>query len=105
MLGGRQRLRHPRVGEVVQVGLCDPGQPHPPPGHRHHRPLGTTHYGRLSGLLGARAHAAAALAPFTGAVMAGPLGGYAALCAPLVALSATAAVTALGTRPVNGPGG
>ncbi len=41
---------------------------------------GTTHYGRLSGLLGAPSHAAAALAPFAGAVLAGPLGGYPALC-------------------------
>ncbi|WP_329389715.1 MFS transporter [Streptomyces sp. NBC_01351] len=60
---------------------------------------GTTHYGRLSGLLGAPAHAAAALAPFAGAVLAGPLGGYPALFALLAAVSITAAVTALGARP------
>ncbi|MFD9342324.1 MFS transporter [Streptomyces sp. NPDC060049] len=60
---------------------------------------GTTHYGRLSGLLGAPAHAAAALAPFAGAVLAGPLGGYPALFALLSALSIIAAATALGTRP------
>ncbi|MFI8391834.1 hypothetical protein [Streptomyces sp. NPDC085540] len=65
---------------------------------------GTTHYGRLSGLLGPPAHAAAALAPFAGALPAGPLGGYPALFAPLAALSAAAAVTALGarTRPAEG---
>ncbi|WP_030861948.1 MFS transporter [Streptomyces sp. NRRL F-2747] len=59
---------------------------------------GTTHYGRLSGLLGAPAHAAAAIAPFAGAVLAGPLGGYPALFALLAILSTTAAVTAFGTR-------
>ncbi|WP_327280788.1 MFS transporter [Streptomyces sp. NBC_01205] len=62
---------------------------------------GTTHYGRLSGLLGAPAHAAAALAPFAGAVLAGPLGGYPALFALLAALSITAAVTALGAHTRN----
>jgi MFS family permease len=60
---------------------------------------GTTHYGRLSGLLGAPAHAAAAFAPFAGALLAGPLGGYPALFALLSALSIIAAATALGTRP------
>ncbi|MFF8937978.1 MFS transporter [Streptomyces paradoxus] len=62
---------------------------------------GTTHYGRLSGLLGAPAHAAAALAPFVGAVLAGPLGGYPALFALLATLSITAAVTALAARPTT----
>ncbi|WP_327282166.1 MULTISPECIES: hypothetical protein [unclassified Streptomyces] len=66
---------------------------------------GTTQYGWLSGLLGAPAHAAAALAPFVGAVLAGPLGGYPTLFAPLVALSITAAAKALGTRPASGPRG
>ncbi|MFE1896986.1 MFS transporter [Streptomyces yangpuensis] len=59
---------------------------------------GTAHYGRLSGLLGAPAHAAAALAPFAGAVMAGGLGGHPDLFVLLAALSAAAAATALGTR-------
>ncbi|MEU9146471.1 MFS transporter [Streptomyces sp. NPDC048349] len=59
---------------------------------------GTTHYGRLSGLLGAPSHAAAALAPFAGAVLAGPLGGYPALFALLAGLSIAAAATALGAR-------
>ncbi|MFE5806077.1 MFS transporter [Streptomyces sp. NPDC056491] len=66
---------------------------------------GTTHYGRLSGLLGAPAHAAAALAPFAGALLEGPLGGYPALFALLAALSITAAVAAFGTRPGTGPSG
>ncbi|MFI8503527.1 MFS transporter [Streptomyces sp. NPDC085524] len=60
---------------------------------------GTTHYGRLSGLLSAPAHATAALAPFAGAVLAGPLGGYPALFALLSVLSAAAAVIALRARP------
>ncbi|WEH19740.1 MFS transporter [Streptomyces sp. VNUA24] len=60
---------------------------------------GITHYGRLSGLLAAPAHTAAALAPFAGTLIAGPLGGYPALFAVLTALSAAAAITALGTRP------
>ncbi|MFI9155427.1 MFS transporter [Streptomyces sp. NPDC053367] len=60
---------------------------------------GTAHYGRLSGLLGAPAHAAAALAPFAGTLIAGPLGGYPTLFAVLAALSAAAAITAIGTRP------
>ncbi|MFJ5308433.1 hypothetical protein [Streptomyces sp. NPDC088350] len=37
---------------------------------------GTTHYGRLSGLLGAPAAIASALAPFAGAGPTGPPGGY-----------------------------
>src|SRR4051812_40651274 len=37
---------------------------------------GTTHYGRLSGLLAATATTAAAMASFAGAVLAAPLGGY-----------------------------
>ncbi|MGG8410425.1 MFS transporter [Streptomyces sp. 12297] len=56
---------------------------------------GTTHYGRLSGLLGAPAHIAAALAPWAGAALAGPLGGYPHLFAALSALSAVAACLAL----------
>ncbi|MET9959609.1 MFS transporter [Streptomyces sp. NPDC006326] len=62
---------------------------------------GTTHYGRLSGLLGAPAHTAAALAPFAGTLIAGPLGGYPALFAVLAVLSAAAAITAFGSRPTT----
>jgi predicted MFS family arabinose efflux permease len=64
---------------------------------------GGAHYGRLSGLLAAPAHAAAALAPFAGAALAAPLGGYPALFALLTALSLTAAATALATRPPKDP--
>ncbi|MCX5301265.1 MFS transporter [Streptomyces sp. NBC_00193] len=56
---------------------------------------GTTHYGRLSGLLGAPAHIAAALAPWAGAALAGPLGGYGHLFAALAALSFIATILAV----------
>ncbi|WP_442815867.1 MFS transporter [Streptomyces sp. NBC_01205] len=56
---------------------------------------GTTHYGRLSGLLGAPAHVAGALAPWAGAALAGPLGGYPHLFAALATLSVVAACLAL----------
>ncbi|MFE7183041.1 MFS transporter [Streptomyces erythrochromogenes] len=55
---------------------------------------GTTHYGRLSALLGAPAHIAAALAPWAGMALAGPLGGYAHLFAALAALALVAALLA-----------
>ncbi|WP_251061222.1 MFS transporter [Streptomyces sp. ISL-100] len=59
---------------------------------------GTTHYGRLSGLLSAPASITAALAPFAGAALAGPLGGYPALFLLLAAFSLAAALLALGTK-------
>ncbi|MGW2103683.1 MFS transporter, partial [Streptomyces olivaceoviridis] len=55
---------------------------------------GATHYGRLSGLLAAPATAAAALAPFAGAALAVPLGGYGPLFYVLAAVSAVAALLA-----------
>ncbi|MEU5194442.1 APC family permease [Streptomyces scabiei] len=55
---------------------------------------GTTHYGRLSGLLAAPAHTAAALAPFAGAALAVPLGGYRPLFFLLAAVSVAAALIA-----------
>ncbi|MER6241236.1 MFS transporter [Streptomyces clavifer] len=55
---------------------------------------GTTHYGRLSGLLAAPATTAAALAPFTGAALAVPLGGYGPLFLLLAAISVAAALIA-----------
>ncbi|WP_443032982.1 MFS transporter [Streptomyces sp. DH10] len=55
---------------------------------------GTTHYGRLSGLLAAPAHTAAALAPFVGAALAVSLGGYGPLFFLLAALSLAAALIA-----------
>ncbi|MFF3215323.1 MFS transporter [Streptomyces sp. NPDC002886] len=63
---------------------------------------GTTHYGRLSGLLGAPAHIAGALAPWAGAALAGPLGGYPHLFAALASLSMAAACLALGTSRTSG---
>ncbi|MCX4696496.1 MFS transporter [Streptomyces sp. NBC_01408] len=74
---------------------------------------GTTHYGRLSALLGAPAHIAAALAPWASAALAVPLGGYPHLFAALAALSTVAACLALlaseegRTRPLSRsvPGG
>ncbi|MEU9575581.1 MFS transporter, partial [Streptomyces massasporeus] len=55
---------------------------------------GTAHYGRLSGLLAAPAHTAAALAPFAGAVLAVPLGGYGPLFFLLATVSVAAALIA-----------
>ncbi|WSA74557.1 MFS transporter [Streptomyces sp. NBC_01799] len=59
---------------------------------------GTTHYGRLSGLLAAPATTAAALAPFAGTALAAALGGYPQLFATLAAVSGLAAVLALSSR-------
>ncbi|MFD4258673.1 MFS transporter [Streptomyces sp. NPDC058534] len=59
---------------------------------------GTTHYGRLSGLLAAPATAASALAPFVGAALAVPLGGYPRLFGLLALISAFAALVALTAR-------
>lgn len=62
---------------------------------------GTTHYGRLSGLLAAPATIASALAPFAGAALAGPLGGYPGLFAVLALISTVAATLALGAGSSN----
>ncbi|GII54138.1 MFS transporter [Planotetraspora thailandica] len=59
---------------------------------------GATHYGRLSGLLAAPTLSASALAPFAGAALAVPLGGYANLFILLAAMSGLAAALALGTH-------
>ncbi|MHA5053746.1 MFS transporter [Streptomyces sp. SD15] len=55
---------------------------------------GTTHYGRLSGLLAAPVTIASALAPFAGAALAGELGGYPALFGLLAGVSVVAGVLA-----------
>ncbi|MEW1599477.1 MFS transporter [Streptomyces sp. NPDC093808] len=55
---------------------------------------GAAHYGRLSGLLAAPATTAAALAPFAGAALAVPLGGYAPLFFLLATVSTAAALIA-----------
>lgn len=60
---------------------------------------GTTHYGRLSGLLAAPATTAAAMAPIAGAVLAAPLGGYSHVFVLLAIISMTAAFTAAWTTP------
>lgn len=58
---------------------------------------GTTHYGRLSGLLAAPTTTAGALAPFAGAALASPLGGYPHLFLLLAALSVLGSALALTT--------
>ncbi|MCM8549185.1 MFS transporter [Streptomyces sp. STCH 565 A] len=60
---------------------------------------GTTRYGRLSGLLAAPATTAAAIAPFAGAVLAAPLGGYSHLFVLLALTSLAAALIAAWTTP------
>ncbi|MCX5316113.1 MFS transporter [Streptomyces sp. NBC_00154] len=62
---------------------------------------GTSHYGRLSGLLAAPTGIAAALAPFAGATLAAMIGGYARLFGALAVLSGLAALGALWTTPHN----
>ncbi|MBC8090677.1 MAG: MFS transporter, partial [Pseudonocardia sp.] len=56
---------------------------------------GSTHYGRLGGLLGAPAMIATALSPWAGAVLAQAFGGYPILFALLALLAAVAAVLAV----------
>ncbi|MEW9514796.1 MFS transporter [Streptomyces bacillaris] len=60
---------------------------------------GTTHYGRLSGLLAAPTTTAAAIAPFAATAVAAPLGGYPQLFIALAALSAAACITGFRTTP------
>ncbi|MEU9279700.1 MFS transporter [Streptomyces sp. NPDC048341] len=60
---------------------------------------GTTHYGHLSALLAAPATIASAMAPFAGAALAGPLGGYPGLFIALALTSAAAALFAAGGTP------
>ncbi|MFF4673973.1 MFS transporter [Streptomyces sp. NPDC001279] len=60
---------------------------------------GTTHYGHLSGLLAAPATTASALAPFAGAALAAPLGGYPHLFAALAIVSAASCLISLRAKP------
>ncbi|WP_139216488.1 MFS transporter, partial [Streptomyces sp. CC77] len=60
---------------------------------------GTTHYGRLSGLLAAPATIAAALAPWAGAALAGVLGGYGGLFLALSGSSLAAALLVTRATP------
>ncbi|MEU2027001.1 MFS transporter [Streptomyces sp. NPDC016469] len=66
---------------------------------------GATHYGRLSGILAAPTTTASALAPFAGAALAAPLGGYRPLFFLLAAASVAAALIApwTATRAVRQP--
>lgn len=66
---------------------------------------GTTHYGRLSGILAAPTTTASALAPFAGAALAAPLGGYPLLFIVLAAVSGCAALIASATAAGPGPHG
>lgn len=58
---------------------------------------GSTHYGRLGGLLGAPAMIATALSPWAGAALAEAFGGYPLVFAVLAVLAAVAAVLAAGS--------
>uniref|UniRef100_UPI001C25A74B MFS transporter n=1 Tax=Streptomyces sp. AC495_CC817 TaxID=2823900 RepID=UPI001C25A74B len=58
---------------------------------------GTTHYGRLSGVLGAPVTIAGALAPFAGAALATEVGGYSHLFALLAGVSLLASALAAGS--------
>ncbi|WP_027946805.1 MFS transporter [Amycolatopsis taiwanensis] len=60
---------------------------------------GPRYYGQLSGLLSAPLTVAMALAPFAGAALAGPLGGYATTFLVLSTVTAAAAVLSLATNP------
>nr|WP_024127045.1 MFS transporter [Streptomyces sp. F8]AHE39766.1 Integral membrane transport protein [Streptomyces sp. F8] len=62
---------------------------------------GTAQYGRLSGLLAAPATTAAALAPFAGAAISTPLGGYAPLFFLLAGLPLIAALIAPWANPAE----
>ncbi|MET9988367.1 MFS transporter [Streptomyces enissocaesilis] len=60
---------------------------------------GTTHYGHLSGLLAAPTTTASALAPFAGAALAIPMGGYPQLFGALAAISVLASVAVFRATP------
>lgn len=60
---------------------------------------GATHYGRLNGLLSAPAMLATALAPWAGAALAQPLGGYPAVFALLAGVAALAVLLTAGSVP------
>jgi MFS family permease len=60
---------------------------------------GSTHYGRLGGILSAPSVLATALAPWAGAALAALFGGYPPVFALLAGVAALAAVLALGSVP------
>jgi MFS family permease len=63
---------------------------------------GATHYGQLNGLLSAPSTLAAALAPWAGAALAGPVGGYPAVFLVLGMLGVLAAALATVASPSDG---
>jgi MFS family permease len=64
---------------------------------------GSTHYGRLGGILTAPAVVGTAVGPWAGAALSEVLGGYPAVFALLAAVTAVAAGLALGTVPRRPP--
>jgi MFS family permease len=63
---------------------------------------GATHYGRLNGLLSAPSTLAAALAPWAGAALAGPVGGYPPVFVVLGMVGVLAAALATLAGPTDG---
>jgi MFS family permease len=64
---------------------------------------GTAYYGRLNGVLSAPSTLATALAPWAGAALAAPLGGYPGVFVLLAVVALVAAVAALGSVPRRAP--
>jgi hypothetical protein len=64
---------------------------------------GSVYYGRLSGLVSAPSTFATALAPWAGAALAVPLGGYPGVFVLLAAVALAAAVAAVGSVPRRAP--
>ncbi len=64
---------------------------------------GSVYYGRLNGVLVAPSTLATAVAPWAGAALAGPLGGYPRLFVLLAAIALVSAVAAVGSVPGRGP--
>jgi MFS family permease len=60
---------------------------------------GTAYYGRLNGVLSAPSTLATALAPWAGAALAVPLGGYPGVFVLLAAVAVLAAAAAVGSVP------
>ena len=64
---------------------------------------GTAYYGRLNGVLSAPSTLATALAPWAGAALAVPLGGYPGVFVLLAAVAVVAAAAAVGSLPRRTP--
>ncbi|MDT7709906.1 MAG: hypothetical protein QOG20_5513, partial [Pseudonocardiales bacterium] len=60
---------------------------------------GAAHYGRLNGIVSAPAMLATAVAPWAGAALAGPLGGYPRVFLLLAGVAVVAALLAAGSVP------